>query len=113
MSSQAAALTFDKHGEPAAVLQLGQQRLPELGEADVHLQILAVSAFSCSCIQSHIEPCQAVSPEQRVYAVVLPRPPSTLQTSTLSKASTPWCQSCLELCQGMREWQRSCRQAAR
>jgi NADPH:quinone reductase-like Zn-dependent oxidoreductase len=38
-----AALTFDKHGEPADVLQLTQQDLPELGGSDVHLKMLAVS----------------------------------------------------------------------
>lgn len=42
-SMSSAALTFDKHGEPADVLQLGQHTLPELGQSDVHLQMLAVS----------------------------------------------------------------------
>jgi hypothetical protein len=41
--SSAAALTFDKHGEPAAVMQLSEVQLPNLGDTDVHLQMLAVS----------------------------------------------------------------------
>ena len=41
--SSAAALTFDKHGEPAAVMQLSEVQLPDLGDTDVHLQMLAVS----------------------------------------------------------------------
>ena len=38
--SSAAALTFDKHGEPAAVMQLSEVQLPNLGDTDVHLQML-------------------------------------------------------------------------
>lgn len=48
--SSAAALTFDKHGEPAAVMQLNAVQLPELGDSDVQLQILRVSAVGWPCI---------------------------------------------------------------
>lgn len=43
-SAAAAALSFDKHGDPAAVLQLRQpSKLPErLGDTDVELQVLMV-----------------------------------------------------------------------
>jgi len=45
----ATALTFDRHGEPASALQLAEHSLPQLGEDDVQLEILAASAeHSCS-----------------------------------------------------------------
>jgi hypothetical protein len=46
--SSAAALSFDKHGEPSTVLQYRQQPLTKLGDSDVRLQILAVSLLPCA-----------------------------------------------------------------
>lgn len=42
--STAKALVFERNGEPADVLQLKEQQLPEVGEQDVQIQIIAVSA---------------------------------------------------------------------
>jgi NADPH:quinone reductase-like Zn-dependent oxidoreductase len=41
--STAKALVFERNGEPADVLQLKEQQIPEVGEHDVQIQILAVS----------------------------------------------------------------------
>lgn len=45
MSSTAKALMFEKSGEPEDVLQLKEQQLPALGDADVQIQIIAVSVL--------------------------------------------------------------------
>lgn len=39
--STAKALVFERNGEPADVLQLKEQQLPEVGEQDVQIQIIA------------------------------------------------------------------------
>jgi NADPH:quinone reductase-like Zn-dependent oxidoreductase len=43
--STAKALIFERNGEPADVLQLKEQQMPEVGEQDVQIQIIAVSTY--------------------------------------------------------------------
>jgi NADPH:quinone reductase-like Zn-dependent oxidoreductase len=46
--STATALIFERNGEPADVLQLKEQQMPEVGEQDVQIQIIAVSTSTLS-----------------------------------------------------------------
>jgi NADPH:quinone reductase-like Zn-dependent oxidoreductase len=51
--STAKALVFERNGEPAHVLQLKEQQMPEVGEQDVQIQIIAVSAAFRSATPKH------------------------------------------------------------
>lgn len=122
----ATALTFDKHGDPPAVLQLRQSNLPqELGDTDVHLQILAVRRAGVTQDQNYGDVAHQLNTNPTPSVCFLPRvcpqtnkrpisrPPSTPRTSTQCKASTRCVRPCPRQCLVTKGSQKCCAQVAR
>jgi hypothetical protein len=82
--STAKALIFERNGEPTDVLQLKEQQMPEVGEQDVQIQIIAVSSWKrfSNCFTNTSQPHAACITICAACAAVLQAPinPSDINT---------------------------------